>query len=80
MIWYLIKYNSQGKFSSKGIWTEVSTETSYSSADARKEFLESKQTNPNISYLIVSSPQGKQYLPQIVECKLREQSKVKKVA
>lgn len=72
MIWYLIKYNSQG------FWTEVSIETSYASADARKEFLESKQTNSdgnhlsNISYLIVSSPQGKQYLPQIVEYKLSQ--------
>jgi hypothetical protein len=72
MIWYLIKYNQQG------MWTEVSTETSYSSADARKEHLENKlKDNSNIKYLIVSSPQGKQFLPQIVELNL---SKLKKVA
>jgi len=63
MIWYLIKYNSQG------MWTEVSIEISYDSAEARMKFLNTKVKNVN--YMIVTSPQGKQYLPQVVEYKLR---------
>lgn len=75
MIWYLIKYNQQR------MWTEVSTETSYSSADARKEHLENKlKDNSTIKYLIVSSPQGKQFLPQIVESKLSKLIEQRKVA
>lgn len=67
MIWYLIKYNSQG------FWTLVSTETSYSSAEARMEFLDKKVTN--INYMIVSSPLGKQYLKQVVEYRLNHLKK-----
>ena len=64
MIWYLIKYNLQG------MWTEVSIETSYDSAEARMEFLNKKLKNVN--YMIVSSPLGKQYLPQVIEYKLSQ--------
>jgi hypothetical protein len=75
MIWYLIKYNFQG------MWTEVSAETSYSSADARKEHLEKKlKDNSSIKFLIVSSPKGKQLLPEIVEFKLSELREQKEVA
>lgn len=52
------------------MWTEVSTETSYDSAEARMEFLNKKVKNVN--YMIVSSPLGKQYLPQVVEYKLSQ--------
>ena len=64
MLWYLIKYNSQG------MWTEVSIEISYDSAEARMKFLNTKVKNVN--YMIVTSPQGKQYLPQVVEYKLSQ--------
>ena len=64
MIWYLIKYNSHG------MWTEVSIEISYDSAEARMKFLNTKVKNVN--YMIVTSPQGKQYLPQVVEYKLSQ--------
>jgi hypothetical protein len=64
MLWYLIKYNPQG------MWTEVSIEISYDSAEARMKFLNTKVKNVN--YMIVTSPQGKQYLPQVVEYKLSQ--------
>ena len=64
MIWYLIKYNSHG------MWTEVSIEISYDSAEAMMKFLNTKVKNVN--YMIVTSPQGKQYLSQVVEYKLSQ--------
>ena len=72
MLWYLIKYNSQG------MWTLLSTETSYPSAEARMEFLDKKVIN--INYMIVTSPLGKNYLPQVVEWKLSQLKHQKEAA
>ena len=52
------------------MWTEVSIEISYDSAEARMKFLNTKVKNVN--YMIVTSPQGKQYLHQVVEYKLSQ--------
>ena len=52
------------------MWTEVSIEISYDSAEARMKLLNTKVKNVN--YMIVTSPQGKQYLPQVVEYKLSQ--------
>ena len=52
------------------MWTEVSIEISYDSAEARMKFLNTKVKNVN--YMIVTSPQGKKYLPQVVEYKLSQ--------
>ena len=76
MLWYLIKYNSQGMWG-KLRWTLLTTETSYASAEGRLEFLNKEV---NVNYMIVSSPRGKQYLPQVVEYKLSQLIEQVKVA